>query len=185
MLGFVGRWLSDAIRLALSLLFAIAAMQVPALTHEYAVAALQVADGLRRDIDQREASARQFYHVTGETDEAVIAALRPVEPSNAATLSGSVERAQVLRATYDRINATPPLEQPVTAVLDLLNDPKGYKSPVLRTTLDSYAPEVVISASSTLYGLAGLAFGSLIGEIVTSLLGRSVGVRGNGSTRAA
>ncbi len=183
MAGFIARWLSDTIRLALSLGLAFMAMQIPALTHEYAVAILQVAGDARRDIDQREASGRQFYHLPpSETDEDIIAALRPVEPSNAQTLAASVERARVLQATYDRINSAPRLQQPVTAVLDLLADPKGYKAPVLWTTLDTYVPEVVISTSSAIYGLAGLGLGSLIGQIVVSLLGRAARSRRRGLT---
>ena len=40
MAGFVGRWLSDVLRLGLPLALALAAMQVPALTHGYASALL-------------------------------------------------------------------------------------------------------------------------------------------------
>jgi hypothetical protein len=81
MAGFAARWLSDALRLALPLALALAAMQVPALAHGYAAALLQIAEDARRDIEQRKASARQFYRAAGEADEAVIAALRAVEPS--------------------------------------------------------------------------------------------------------
>ncbi len=183
-MGFFARWVSDAIRLALALAFALLAMQIPALTHDYAVAVLQVAGDARRDIDQREASGRQFYHLTGDTDDAIIAQLRPVEPSNAQALAASVERVRILRATYDRINAASPLQQPVTAVLDLLADPKDYKGPVLWTTLDSYVPEVVISTSSAIYGLAGLCLGSLIGQVVTALLETAFGLRGRGRIAA-
>ena len=51
MAGFVGRWLSDALRLGLPLALALAAMQVPAIAHNYAAALLQVAEDARRDIE--------------------------------------------------------------------------------------------------------------------------------------
>jgi hypothetical protein len=35
MAGFLGRWLSDALRLGLSLALALVAMQLPALAHQY------------------------------------------------------------------------------------------------------------------------------------------------------
>ena len=98
MAGFLGRWLSDALRLGLSLALALAAMQLPALAHQYGAALLQVAEDGRRDIEQRKASARRFYPAVGETDEAVVAALRPVEPSNAQALEASVERTGLSRS---------------------------------------------------------------------------------------
>jgi hypothetical protein len=171
MAGFIGRWLSDAIRLGLSLAFAVAAMQVPALTHDYAAALLQVAEGDRRDIDQREASARQFYHLRADTDEALIAALQPLEPSNAQTLTVSVDRTRALQAAYDRIQAAPPLLRPVVAVTDAVADAKGYKRSVLRTTFSIFTPEVVIGTASAIYALAGLVIGSFTAQAVISLLG--------------
>ena len=51
--------------------------------------ALQIAEDARRDIEQRKASARQFYRGAAGTDEAVIAALRDVEPANAQALAAS------------------------------------------------------------------------------------------------
>jgi hypothetical protein len=109
MAGFVARWLSDAVRIGLPLVLALAAMQVPALAHGYATALLQIAEDARRDIEQRKASARQFYRGAAGTDEAVIAALRDVEPANAQALAASVERARALRAAHDRIEAAAPL----------------------------------------------------------------------------
>ena len=167
-MGFLARWLTDAITLGLALAFALAAMQVPALTHDYAAALLQVAEDARRDIGQREASARHFYNLTGDTDDSIIAALRPYEPSNAATLTVSVDRMRILRAAYDRIAAAPPLLRPVTAVLDTIADPKGYKAAVLETTLDTYSPQVVIGTAAAIYGLIGLAIGSFVAQLVIS-----------------
>ncbi len=69
MVGFVGRWLSDALRIGLSLALALGAMQLPAVAHEYGAALLQIAEDGRRDIEQRKASARNFYPTMGETDE--------------------------------------------------------------------------------------------------------------------
>lgn len=67
MLGFFGRWMSDAFHLSLALVFAIAAIQLPALTSDYTAALLQVSNDLRRDIDQREQAARSPPHGEAET----------------------------------------------------------------------------------------------------------------------
>lgn len=171
MVGFIVRWLSDAIRLGLPLVLAVAAMQVPALTHDYAAALLQIARNGRRDIDQRETSARQFYHLKADTDEALITALQPLEPSNAQTLSVSIDRTRTLRAAYDHIQEAPLLLQPITAVADVITDLKGYKRAVLRTAIDIFTPEVVINTASVAYGLAGLMLGSFMAQLLTSLLG--------------
>src|ERR1700712_6006199 len=159
MAGFLGRWLSDALHLGLSLALALAAMQLPALAHQYTAALLQVAEDGRRDIEQRKASARRFYPTVGETDEAVIAALRPVEPSNAQALEAWVERTRALRAAHDRIEAAPPLLRPIVAGYNALEDPRGDKGAVLRTALDTHVPQVIISTASATYGLVGLMLG--------------------------
>lgn len=173
-MGFLARWLSDALHLGLGLALALAAMQVPALAHQYAAALLQISEDARRDIEQRKAAARQFYRSAGETDEAVIAALRPVEPSNAQALEASVGRARALRAAYDRIEAAPPLLRPVVAAYDAVEDPKGDKATVLRTALDTYVPQVVISTASATYGLIGLVLGSFVAEAMASVVGSLV-----------
>ena len=170
MAGFLGRWLSDALRLALSLVLALGAMQLPAVAHQYGAALLQVAEDGRRDIEQRKTSARRFYPVVGETDEAAITALRPVEPSNAQALEASVERTRVLRAAHDRLEATSPLSRPLVAVLDAFEDPRGDKHAVLRTTLDTYTPQLLLSTASATYGIAGLVLGSFIAEAVVSVV---------------
>ncbi|HJS85633.1 MAG TPA: DUF2937 family protein [Acetobacteraceae bacterium] len=169
--GFIARWVSDAIRLALSLAFAVAAMQVPALTHDYAAALLQIANDERRDIDQRAAAARQFYHLKADTDEALIAALKPLEPSNAQGLAVSVDRTRTLRTGYDRIEAAPPLLRPITALADAIADATGYKGPVLWTAFGIFTPEVVISTASAVYGLVGLIVGSFVAQVLISLPG--------------
>lgn len=171
-MGFLGRWLSDAISIGLSLTFGLAAMQVPALTHDYKSALLQVAEDVRRDIDQRENSARHFYHLTASTDEAVIAALQPFEPSNAQSLSSSLERARNLRRAFDRIDAAPPIFQPVVAAIDIVEDTKGYKSAVLGTMLATFAPQVIIGTAAALYGAMGLVIGSFFAQILIAGLGR-------------
>jgi len=169
MAGFVGRWLSDAVRLGLPLALALSAMQVPALAHGYAAALLQIAEDARRDIEQRKAAARQFYRGAGDSDEAVIAALRTVEPSNAQWLAASVERARALRAAHDRIEGAPPLLRPVTALLDIAEDPsRADKWAVLRTALDTHAPQVVLSAAAAVYGAVGLLAGSFLAEAIVS-----------------
>lgn len=177
MAGFVGRWLSDVLRLGLPLALALTAMQVPALAHGYASALLQVTEDARRDIEQRKASARRFYRGAGETDEAVIEALRGVEPSNAQTLAASVERARALRTAHDRIETAPPLLRPVTALLDLAQDPVADKRAVLATALDTHAPQVALSAAAATYGLAGLISGSFVAELLVSAAGRLASAR--------
>ena len=171
MAGFVGRWLSDVLRLGLPLALALAAMQVPALAHGYASALLQIVEDARRDIEQRKASARRFYRGAGDTDEAVIETLRGVEPANAQALAASVERARALRATHERIAADPPLLRPVTALLDLAQDPVTDKRAVLATALDTHAPQIVLSAAAAVYGLIGLVSGSFVAELLVSVAG--------------
>lgn len=171
MAGFVARWLSDALRLGLPLAVALAAMQVPALANGYAAALLQIAEDARRDIEQRKASARRFYRGAGDADEAVIAALRAVEPANAEALAASVERADALRAAHDRIEGASPLLRPVTALLDAADDPRGDKWAVLRTALRTHAPQVVLSAAAAVYGLVGLVAGSFLAELLVSAFG--------------
>lgn len=177
--GFVARWLSDVLRLGLPLVLALAAMQIPALAHGYATALLQIAEDARRDIEQRKASARQFYRGAGDTDEAVIAALRGIEPANAQALAASVERARAFRAAHDRIQADPPLLRPVTALLDLRDDPRGDKWAVLRTALDTHAPQVILSVAAATYGLLGLVVGSFVAELLISMI-RSLVPAGRG-----
>ncbi len=174
MAGFLGRWLSDALRFGLSLALALAAMQLPALAHQYAAALLQVAEDGRRDIEQRKTSARHFYPAVGETDDAVIAALRPVEPSNAQALEASVERTRALRAAYDRLEVTQPLLRPVMAALDAVEDPQGNKRAVLRTALDTHVPQVLLNAASAIYGIVGLVVGSFVAQALVSMAGALV-----------
>ncbi len=172
MAGFVGRWLSDALRLGLPLALALLAMQVPALAHGYASALLQIAEDARRDIEQRKASARRFYRGAGDADDAVIAALQAVEPANAQALAASVERARAFRAAHDRIEAAPPLLRPVTALIDAAEDPNTMdKWAVLRTALDTHAPQVVLSTAAAVYGIVGLLAGSFLAELLVSLVG--------------
>jgi DUF2937 family protein len=180
--GFLGRWLSEAVSLGLALAGAVAAMQVPALTHEYKAALMQVSEDVRRDVDQREASAKHFYNLTASTDEGVILALRPFEPSNAEGLAASLDRARNLRAAYDRINATAPILQPVVAVADLIEDTKGYKSSVLGTMLATFAPQVVISAAAAAYGVIGLVLGSFLAQLVIALFARLLRATGPRTT---
>ena len=186
MAGFVARWLSDALRLGLALAIGLAAMQVPALAHGYAAALLQIAEDARRDIEQRKDAARRFYRGAGDTDEAVIAALRAVEPANAQALAASVERAGALRAAHDRVQAAPPLLRPVTALLDVAEDPaRGDKWAVLRTALDTHAPQVALSAAAAIYGLAGLVAGSFVAELLVSAAGALAAARRGRRARPA
>ena len=106
MIRFIGRWVADCLELIFMLAGALLFMQVPAVTHTYAVALQQVAQDARRDIDQREANARQYYHLPPDAGDAVvIRALRPVEPSNAEALQQSVSNAAMFSDTQARIGA--------------------------------------------------------------------------------
>ncbi|MCK8783441.1 DUF2937 family protein [Roseomonas sp. NAR14] len=164
-MGFLGRWLSDAIRLGLALSLTLAAMQVPAIAQGYATALLQIAQESRRDIEHRKAVARQFYAIPAEDDEGVIAALRRVEPANAESLGNSIRRAAGLRAAYDRIEAASPLLRPVVALADAMDD-EVDKHAILRTALAEHVPQVSLSLAGGVYGLAGLLLGTLLAQMV-------------------
>ncbi|MDB5410198.1 MAG: hypothetical protein JWL84_5110 [Rhodospirillales bacterium] len=168
-MGFFRRWLSSSITIAAALAVAILAMQGPALTREYAAALLQVAQDSRRDVEQRKASARQFYGITAEDDGQFIQALKPFEPSNAETLALSLERTEVLRKAYERIANSPPLERPIVAAWDTVDDGRGYKAAVWRTLLDTYEVQVNFGRASTAYALAGLLLGTLAAQLLLSL----------------
>ena len=115
----------------------------------------------------------------------MIAALRTVEPSNAQALAASVERARALRAAHDRIRAAAPLLRPVTALLDAAEDPRGDKWAVLRTTLDTHAAQVALSAAAAAYGLVGLVLGSLLAELLVSAAGALAAARRGRADRLA
>ncbi len=176
-MGFIGRWLSDAVRLGLALAFAVLAMQVPALTRDYANGLLQASDNARRDIDQREAAARQFYHLSATDDDGMITALTPLEPSNAQTLAVSVGRAQTLRVAYARIAAGQPQLRPVIAAVDVIGQEHADKWAILRTALDSYTPQLLLSQDAAIYGVAGLVVGAFLAQLALSVLGAAVAGR--------
>jgi Protein of unknown function (DUF2937) len=179
MFGFVGRWLSDVVRLAVSLVFAIAAMQLPALTNDYTAALLQVTDDARHDLDEREQSARGYYHFDATSDEAVVAALKAKEPSNAESLQESLRRLRVLRAAYDRIVAAPELLRPPVALLDASDDQRGDKWTILRTAVRTHHVQIALGMDDAAYALAGLFFGSFVAQLLVSLAGAG---RGAGAT---
>src|SRR6266851_4601281 len=136
-MNLIRRWLSESISIALALLFAVLAMQAPAFTREYAAALLQVAQDARRDIEQRKASARQFYGIKAAGDEEFVVALQSFEPSNAETLALSLQRTQALQGAYDRIAGAAPLLRPVVAARDAFEDEEGYKETILRRLVDA------------------------------------------------
>jgi hypothetical protein len=170
-MGFLRRWLTGSLSLALGLLVAVLAMQAPALTHDYAAALLQVAREARHDVDQRIVSARQFYAITASGDDQVVAALQAVEPSNAQTLASALERARRLQAGYDRIAFARPLLQPIVALSQAVRDERGDEAIIRRTLLETYNPELTLSAAAAAYGLVGLLIGTLIAQLLLSLLG--------------
>lgn len=172
MIRFLGRWMADCLQLTCMLAGALLFMQIPALTHAYAVALLQVAQDARRDIDQREADARQYYHLPPNTaDEAVVAALRLVEPSNAETLQQSLSRAAMFYATQARIAGAPLFSEPLAAAWDAVAHPEANKLDVLRTSFVTYIPQVTLDASAIVYGVVGLLLGGLLGHSLSAITG--------------
>lgn len=169
---FFGRWLSDFLRLGLGLGLAIAAMQLPALAAAYGTALVQVAEGTRRDIDQRKQVAGQFYRWDGpRSDSAAIEALRGPEPANAEGLAGSVAREQTLRDAEARLRARPALLRPVQAAWDWSAGGEEVRA-VLRIALATHVPQVVLSLAGATYGLAGLLLGLLVANMLVSVVGR-------------
>ncbi len=163
-------WLLHSIRLAAALGMAIVAMQAPAVTREYQAALLQLVRSSDEDIAQRKASAQRFYNIPTDDEERFIARLRAVEPSNAETLAGALEREKSLHASYDRIEGKPDLLRPIAAARDVLADDGGARRQIAQTVFESYAPQLDLSFAAAIYGLAGLFLGSLIGELVTAVV---------------
>lgn len=169
MIRFIGRWVADCVELTCMLAGALLLMQVPALTHSYAVSLLQVAQAARRDIDQRENDARQYYHLPPDSGEqAVITALRPVEPSNAEALQRSVSRASMFDTTQAELADTAGLLQPLRAAWDAAVHPDPDKLTVLRTSVATYVPQIALDSTSLIYGIAGLVVGGLIGHSLSA-----------------
>jgi hypothetical protein len=167
----LGRWLSQSLNLIFALVFALLAMQAPAITHEYLATVSQVADAARSDIEQRKASARQFYGIQAEDDDQFVGALRIFEPSNADTLALELEKERALRSAYDGITARQPLLQPIMAAADAVSDPKGYKRTVWRGLIQSYDPQINFSVAAAIYGIVGLLVGTFLAQLLISLLG--------------
>lgn len=163
-------WLLNSIRLAAALGIAILAMQAPAVTREYQAALLQLVRSSDEDIAQRKASAQRFYDIPTEDEARFIARLRAVEPSNAETLAGALEREKSLHASYDRIERQPDLLRPIAAVRDVFSDDSGARRQIAQTVFESYAPQLDLSFAAVIYGLAGLFVGTLIGELVTAAI---------------
>lgn len=169
---FIAGWLSDSLRFGLGLALALAALQLPALTHAYTAALLQVAEGTRRDIDQRKDIARQHYRWNDTmADAAAVEALRSLEPANAEGLAASARREQLLRASHQRLMATPELLRPLKAGWELATDLGTEAREVLRIAWATHVPQVVLSTAGAIYGLAGLMLGLLLAQLLLSLLG--------------
>lgn len=165
-MSFLGRWLSHSLATALALVLGIVAMQAPAFTRDYAGALLQVSAELRRDVDQREDSARQFYGITIAQDDELIKALQAHEPSNAESLVRSLDRVRDLQAAYDTIEKTSVLLQPLMALRGAWDDANGYRAAIWKTSLRTYHAQLDLGLASAVYGLAGLMLGSLIAQLV-------------------
>lgn len=164
-MGFLGRWLSDSIRLGLALVLALSLLQVPALTEAYLAALAQTAAEARRDIDQRLEIARQHYRLPTPQTEA-IAALRPLEPANAEGLEASLTREAALRGAHARLLAMPELLRPLAALRDLAPETR----PILSLALAQHRPTVLLGLAPAIYGLAGLMLGLLLAQLLLALL---------------
>jgi len=185
-MGFLGRWFASTLSLGLGLVMAVLAMQVPALTHEYATALLQVARALDHDAVERIASARQRYSIAATREDEVVDALRGIEPSNAETLAASRQRAHRLQADHDAIMAAGPLIQPLAAVWQLLQEESADRMILRRTVVETYDPQISLTLAAVVHGLAGLLLGTLLAQIMLS--GSAGAVRllaGRGGTRHA
>ena len=74
----------------------------------------------------------------------------------------------------------------MTALLDVAEDPaRGDKWAVLRTALDTHAPQVVLSAAAAIYGLVGLVAGSFLAELVVSAASALASTRRDRGARLA
>ncbi|HWE72905.1 MAG TPA: DUF2937 family protein [Stellaceae bacterium] len=165
---FLRRWLSHSVRLALALLLAVIAMQAPAFTHDYATALLQVGADARRDVDQREAAAQQYYSLpAGGDDASFVRALQAHEPANAETLAHSVDRVTSLQAARGHIEGSIAILQPMVALADAAHDPSGYKAAIWRTELQTYIIHLDLTFAAILYGAVGLLLGSFLGHVLS------------------
>ena len=163
-------WLLNSIRLAAALAIAILAMQAPAVTREYQAALLQLVRSSDEDIAQRKASAQRFYNIPTDDEARFIARLRVIEPSNAETLAGALEREKSLHTSYEWIERKPDLLRPMAAARDIFSDDSGVRRQIAQTVFESYAPQLDLSFAAAIYGLVGLFIGSLIGEMITAAL---------------
>lgn len=77
-----------------------------------------------------------------------------------------MSRAQALRDEYDRILASPELLQPIRAILDMGRRGGADTSSILRTVVDSYSPQVLLTQAAAIYAVAGLLLGSLFSHLV-------------------
>jgi len=163
-------WLLNSIRLAAALGIAILAMQAPAVTREYQAALLQLVRSSDEDIAQRKASAQRFYNIPTDDEARFIARLRVIEPSNAETLAGALEREKSLHTSYEWIERKPDLLRPMAAARDVFSDDSGVRRQIAQTVFESYAPQLDLSFAAVIYGLAGLFLGTLIGELITAAI---------------
>ncbi len=165
-MNFVGRWFSDALRLALSLAGALLLMQAPALSHDYAAALRQVSDAQNRDIASRETTARGYYDLQSASEPDLLEALRAREPSNAAGLEQSRAQAAALASALARIDQSPPLFRPLAATWDLATAPDAGKRAVAEQAVASFTPTLQLSAAALAWALAGVVLGSFLAHLL-------------------
>jgi hypothetical protein len=128
-------------------------------TREYQAALLQLVRSSDQEIVQRKASAQRFYGISpGEDDGRFLSQLRAVEPSNAETLAVALDRQRSLRASYDRVEASPALFRPIETARDIAADDGGERRQIARTVLDSFAAQLDLSSAAAVYGLLGCSW---------------------------
>lgn len=168
-MGLLRRWLSHSLALASALLFAVLAMQAPALTHDYMAALLQIERELQQDIDQRVATARRVYAIAAADENGVAAALTSLEPANAESLARSIARARRLDATYRALSATTPVARPIVAFGDALAAEGQDRSQIWNTLFATFDPQISLTFDAGLYALLGLLFGTLVAQLLLAL----------------
>lgn len=173
-MGLLTRWLAQALRLALPLMLALLAMQLPALAHQYEAALQQVAEAGRRDIAQRLAAARQFYPDAAGSDAQVMSTLQQREPANAKALHVSVVRTEALEDAHARVAGVAAVLRPIVAALDVTDDPTGEKQLVLQTTIATYSLQIELAGEALFYALAGLLVGAFAAEALCAGSGAAV-----------
>jgi hypothetical protein len=176
-MGLLRRWLANFLTLGLGLLFAVLAMQAPALTHDYMSALLQASRELQQDIDQRVATAQRTYAIAANDEDGIVAALAGREPANAESLTRSLARVRRLDAAYRALDATTPLARPIVALSDAFAEEGQDRGEIWRTLVTTFDPQISLTFDAGLYALLGLLLGTLLAQLLLALARLALGLR--------